>query len=427
MAESVVRACLIANPRSGRGGMDLSNVLPVLAAHGWDVTVRQKLHGGQATKLARQAAAAGYDIVVACGGDGTVSEIVDGLVGTTVAVGVLPGGTVNLWARELGVSLKPRQAALQLIGAVRRRVDAGHVTINGRRGTHFILMAGLGFDGAVISRVSKPLKNRIGALAVGLATLEAVPTFKPVAARVDLDDAHWEGRVVQIVVGNTRKYGGFTSLTPNAHIDDGLLDVCIIAAGGAIEAGRQLVSIAFRGHPSPISAESYRAATLTVRTPVPLPLQLDGGAIRLKKKDQPTTRGMVYAFTVVAQGITVLVPRDYDGELFSRHPEEDTANDGSGEASGQGKQGKDAPSKRMMRVTGIGADSFTATRLRNGKVVTVLLNPSTVLKNGDRHAQPVHEVLPALAEGNIVKVKGKKDHERGGTIEARTIDLLPMG
>jgi YegS/Rv2252/BmrU family lipid kinase len=424
MAESVTKACLITNPRSGRGDMDLSDVLPVLAEQGWHVTVRQKTRGGQATELAKQAAAEGCDVVVACGGDGTVSEIADGLVGTTVAVGVLPGGTVNLWARELGISMKPKQAAVQLVGAVRRRMDVGHVTINGRRGTHFVLMAGLGFDGAVISRVSKPLKNRIGALAVGLATLEAIPKFKPVAARVELDDTRWEGRAAQIVVGNTRKYGGFTSLTPNAYVDDGLLDVCLIAAGGALQAGRQLASLAFRGRPSPVSAASYRTVTMTVRTAEPLPLQLDGGAVRLKKKDQPMADGMVYAFSVVAQGLTVLVPRAYDGALFSRDAEQDAVLQGPVGAQSGGQSGKDQPGKRVMRVTSIGAASFTAARLRDDTGVTVLLDASTVLKNGNCHAQPAQEMLTALREGSVVKVKGKRDREHG-TIEARTITILP--
>ena len=116
-----IRACMITNPRSGRGLLDLSRPLQVLEAQGWDVTVRQKMKGGQATKLARRAAREGFDVVVGCAGDGTVSEIVDGLVGTDVAVGVLPGGTANLWAHELGISSRLEVAALQLAGKLARQ------------------------------------------------------------------------------------------------------------------------------------------------------------------------------------------------------------------------------------------------------------------------------------------------------------------
>lgn len=95
-AAARVRACLITNPRSGRGGLDLAEALVVLEAHGWDVSVRQKRHGGEATELARSAAEGGADVVVGCGGDGTLSEIADGLAGSAVAVGAIPGGTENL-------------------------------------------------------------------------------------------------------------------------------------------------------------------------------------------------------------------------------------------------------------------------------------------------------------------------------------------
>jgi hypothetical protein len=78
----------------------------------------------------------------------------------------------------------------------------------------------------------------------------------------------------------------------------------------------------------------------------------------------------------------------------------------------------------VMRVTSIGAASFTAARLRDDTAVTVLLDASTVLKNGNCHAQPAQEMLTALREGSVVKVKGKRDREHG-TIEARTITILP--
>src|SRR5690348_2339084 len=107
MEEPSVRACLITNPRSGRGDVDLSDAIAVLQAHGWETTVKRKERSGHATQLACEAAEAGYDVVVGCGGDGTLRQIVDGLVGSEMAIGCLPAGTVNLWAREVGIALRP--------------------------------------------------------------------------------------------------------------------------------------------------------------------------------------------------------------------------------------------------------------------------------------------------------------------------------
>ncbi|HEV2459470.1 MAG TPA: YegS/Rv2252/BmrU family lipid kinase, partial [Ktedonobacterales bacterium] len=262
MADRAIKACLITNPKSGRGGVDLSAALMILHEHGWDVTVRQKLKGDHATKLAKEAAHEGCNVVVDCGGDGTLSEIVEGVMGTDVAVGTIPGGTANLWAHEVGISERLPVAALQLVASERRRVDVGYVEVNGSRGQHFLLVAGIGLDGAIVRRVNKRRKNHTGPLAVGLAAVEALPTVHAVPVQILMDDLHWQGRITQIVLGNTRRYAGFTRMTPDAFMDDGLLDVCLITAKGPISASRQLGSLVLRKRPSPASAETYRAASV---------------------------------------------------------------------------------------------------------------------------------------------------------------------
>lgn len=441
MANRVVRACLITNPRSGRGGIDLTEPLEVLQAHGWDVSVRHKMHGGQATELARQAARNGYDVVVNCGGDGTLSEIIDGVMGTDVAVGTLPGGTANLWAHEVGISRRLRVAALQLASAERRRVDVGHVTINGRHGQYFMLMAGLGFDGAVISRVVKPLKNMIGPAAIGLAAVQALPKFRAVPVEVTLNEVQWEGRVSQIVVGNTRRYGAFTRVTPDAFVDDGQLDVCLITATDPLAAGRQFVSLLAHQQPSPASAEYYRASSITVRAPMAMPMEIDGGSVSLKKM-QPTKEGVVYAFTLVAQGITMLLPRTYDNQLFQSAPQVDAlpqrifamqgqAAQLNGASAHPGKSGKHGKTKddqkkklgRLMKIIAVGPATLTAASARSGRVSTVLLQSGSHIQRADGSPMTWEEALPLLTEGDLVRVKGKRDRERN-TISARRITLI---
>lgn len=315
MSKHSIHARLIVNPRSGGGEVNVSAALSVLRENGWEVEVCWKRAKGDATRLAREAVDAGCDVVVACGGDGTVSDVADALAGTEVALGTLPAGTTNVWAKELGISPRLAVAAMQLIGSRRVRVDLGRSGINGRHHRHFLLMAGLGLDGAVMARVSRGVKNRIGPLAVGLAAAETLPTFHAVPLRVEIDGLHWHGTVTQLVVGNTRRYGGFTRMTTDAYIDDGLLDLCLITADGALGSARQAASLLLRQRPSEASAEAYRAERITVCAPGVLPLQLDGGAVP-QSENGVTDEGVEYDFRVVPGGLNVLVPSTYDGELL---------------------------------------------------------------------------------------------------------------
>ncbi len=420
MPPTNVRACLITNPRGGRGALDLTPVLPVLRAAGWTVDVRQKRHGGEATALARAAAREGYDVVVDCGGDGTLSEIVAGALGTDIAVGVLPGGTVNLWAHELGVDRRARVAAAQLVGAVRRRVDVGRVTINGEREHHFLLVAGLGLDGAVMAQVSKPLKRHLGRLAVGVAALQAVPTFAPTAVRAMLDELPWEGRVAQVIVGDTRRYGGFTAITPEAYVDDGQLDVCLITADGLLAAGRQLGALLLQRHPSVATAETYRVGRATIQAPTPLPLQTDGGVVDLADLE-PADDGVTYAFTVQPRSLTVLVPRTYNGTLFQPATSSPGALHLVGSPSATGKRRGKGRKARWLRVVAVGVDAITAAA-DNDRVVTVVRGRKTVTQDAARTVQPWGAFLNRLVPGDLIRVKGKL-HQGPGRITARRVRL----
>src|SRR5579872_4785662 len=140
-----MRACLIINHRAGSGRFDLEGVLAVLRAARWDVAVSARRY--EPGELAAAAIREGYDAVVSCGGDGTLREIIAGLRGTPIAVGMIPAGTVNLWARELGIASEAVRAAKQLARAVPRCVDVGQLTISEGPARHFLLMAGLGLDG----------------------------------------------------------------------------------------------------------------------------------------------------------------------------------------------------------------------------------------------------------------------------------------
>src|SRR5438067_721133 len=180
------RACLVINPRAGENLAKITDVIAVLSAADWSSTVYIKEYGGHSMELAARAAEQDYDGVIAYGGDGTLNQIVNGVMNTKgqhSVIGIIPGGTANVWAGEVGIPTDPVKAALTLVGSEVRKVDIGHVEVQGltfpgtttnsqdqqqttgKKGRtrkvkktskakhHFLLMAGLGIDAAIMSGV----------------------------------------------------------------------------------------------------------------------------------------------------------------------------------------------------------------------------------------------------------------------------------
>src|SRR5260370_5921871 len=180
-------AVIIANPTSGIGGFPLQThsfdeTLAYLRNQGWKVELWYTQSARDGEQLARKAVKQQVNLVIAAGGDGTINEIIQGLAGSETALGVLPSGTVNVWARELGIPLDDARARNVLVNGQTRRIDLG--CINGR---YFLLMVGIGFDGEVTQAVEgKPLK-RLGILGYTLAALWLGPGYRgfPLVAQID--------------------------------------------------------------------------------------------------------------------------------------------------------------------------------------------------------------------------------------------------
>lgn len=358
------KAALVINPRTGQNVAKITDVLAVLSAAGWKTTIALKEYGGHSMELAHKAASDKSDLVLAYGGDGTLSQVVNGVMDAKgqSRVGVIPGGTANVWAGEIGVPTDPVKAALSLVNSEPRKVDVGHVdsmgltfpqnetdTAHGKNGHkkkmkpgkgstkakhHFLLMAGLGIDAAIMGNVSKPLKYRIGPLAVGLSAAKELPTQKafPIEIRTSADDRDplWRGEALQVVIGNTRRYGDIAEMTPNAYIDDGVLDVCVVTAGDPLTTMQQVTSLLLRKKPDNLTAEYFHGAHLYIKVPATVPMQLDGSAVKLKdylEKDEYTALHqapqqeqvmITYRFDAMPHALEVFIPRTYNNALFER-------------------------------------------------------------------------------------------------------------
>jgi len=213
----------IFNSHSGGGGYrrDLPLILDSLRGLGYDVEERETAGVGDATRLAREAVEQGLDLVCAIGGDGTVNETINGLAGAEVPLAIVPTGTVNVLAMELGIPLDPPDAVKLLEVGTVSWIDLG---LAGDR--YFGLMAGVGMDAAVVASLNPVMKKAFKEAAFAVQGLATYLTKEEPLIRVTTAERTVEGYFA--VFGNSSNYGGGFGITPLADMRDGLLDVCVL-------------------------------------------------------------------------------------------------------------------------------------------------------------------------------------------------------
>ncbi|MDU0370350.1 diacylglycerol/lipid kinase family protein [Hymenobacter endophyticus] len=267
-----MRICFILNPTSGTNRtQDVPALLTRYAtAAGADFEIQLTQRAGHATELAREAAVVGCRVVVAVGGDGTVNEVARGLLGTEAALGIVPRGSGNGLARHL-------RLPLDLPGAVRRvcqptfqRMDAGRIN-----GHWFFCTAGLGFD-AHVSKLFAQAGTRGLSTYVKVA-LREYRRYRPTPVQMELEnqvlvDTH----CYVLAFANAAQYGNNAYIAPQANIQDGLLDVCLIDALPMLRAVRVGVGLALGTLATSSSAAYHTSRRIRVHAAQPLGFHVDG-------------------------------------------------------------------------------------------------------------------------------------------------------
>lgn len=231
---------------------------------------------GHAIELARRAALAGWELIVAAGGDGTVNEVVNGLMlaeaeGAHSRLGVLPIGSGNDFASVLGIPMDLTQAAQKLAQGTLRRVDLGRV--NGR---WFDNNVGMGFE-AMVNIEAHRITWLQGQPLYLLAVFRALTRYPLPVVDIYKDDGdRLAKQILMISVGNNRRNGGGFLVNPYAVSDDGLLDLCIVDAISRREILRLLPKVMKGAHDGEPTVELTRSTRLVVESSVPLPLHADG-------------------------------------------------------------------------------------------------------------------------------------------------------
>ncbi|GAC1459242.1 MAG: diacylglycerol kinase family lipid kinase [Ktedonobacteraceae bacterium] len=304
-------AIIIANPTSGsytQNRLQIEETLEYLQQHGWLVELCLTKAAGDARTFAREAVEQHISVVVVVGGDGTINEVIQELANSDTALGVLPSGTVNIWAREAEIPLDNKAAREILLRGRTRHIDLGQM---GDR--YFLLMAGIGFDGEVTRAVEKKSVKRFGVLGyfvVGAWVGLGYPSFR---VTIQLDERVVRATAIQIIIGNTQLYAGAIKYTWQAKCDDGLLDICILRKQNAF--GRVAVAIDFllRREQRRNWVQYETCKNIEIRTRRRVAVQIDGDSAGETTRSFPPV-----SFRVAPNALKVIVPHNVPKDLFSK-------------------------------------------------------------------------------------------------------------
>lgn len=248
----------------------------------------------KAPKKVRAALKGGADLVLAWGGDGMVRRCLGELAGTDVPLGILPAGTANLLAANLGVPDDLDEALVVALGGHARRLDIGRIGDE-----RFAVMAGVGFDAAMI-RDADDLKERLGRAAYLVSGARNLPP-EAFGAKVSVDGVHWfEGRAGCLLLGNVGSMFGGLEAFPDAKPDDGLLEIGVVTAEGIAQWARTIARTAVGRPDRSRFVETTRGRTVVVELDRKVRYELDGGE-----------RGKIRRFEVDVEpgAVQVCVPR----------------------------------------------------------------------------------------------------------------------
>ena len=311
------RATLIYNPIAGRRPVkrerEIRRAVAVLREAGVETELVPTKGPAMAHELAQKAAANGADAVLACGGDGTINEVINGLSPSRVPLGILPGGTANILARELGIPLDPVRAAAKLGRWSPRRIPLGKATWcaqptapnastarDGPASRYFVSVAGIGYDAHVVYKLSTPSKLSWGVAAyIAEALRQAfLYRFQGFSCRIN----GGPDRIATFAaLQRASNYGGWLHLTPDARVFDDKFNLCLFKSANRARYFLYAALVLARQHFLLSDVELVEARKLCCAA------QVSGEAIRFEL-DGELVGTLPATFEIVPDALTLLVP-----------------------------------------------------------------------------------------------------------------------
>jgi YegS/Rv2252/BmrU family lipid kinase len=252
MLDRNLRATVIYNPMSGTLNVEatLPGALDVLRSAGWQVDVQATTRAGDAGRLAALARDQQQQVVLIVGGDGSLNEAANALAHSTMALGVLPSGTANVWARQVGLPVpnplwpdRLAEAARMLLDGSIKPIDLGRA-----RDRYFVMWSGIGLDAEVTATIEpRPTwSKRLGVISYGVHAFFTMLNFRGTRMTVIVNEHSIKCRALMVLVCNAQLYGGIAEIAPEARLDDGLLDVCIFKGDSFFQALRHMLRFILR-------------------------------------------------------------------------------------------------------------------------------------------------------------------------------------
>jgi len=300
------KGLLLYNPAAGRFPVRsyVHGLLRPLKLADWQMDVAETLSGSHATQVARQAAAHGYEAVFAIGGDGTVGQVASGLIDTDTALAVLPAGTANVWALELG--LQPftwfRWWALRKNAGILAKAPIVKVDVGLCNQRPFLLWAGIGLDAMTIHKLEpRPRFVKYVTVPHFFATTFWEATFwHGMDLRVWADEKEVDGHFLLAVATNIRHYvGGMAVLSPQAFIDDGQMDLWLLSGNTLADALRHFFDLLAGRHLNSDQARCLPFHQARVESDTAFSIQMDG---------EPMLGGTRAEISIRRQALKIIIP-----------------------------------------------------------------------------------------------------------------------
>ncbi len=250
---------------------DVRHLINWVREKGHFVETFSTFESGEATEMAANAARRGVDVVAAAGGDGTVNEVVNGLDGYDVPLGIIPLGTANDFARQVGIPADADHAMDVILQRKPTRFDTA--SLNGRR---FLNVSTGGVGAEATAETPAEVKETLGAFAYAISGVRKFADFKPYHARFAGDGFEYEGDFLMFAVGLTRSTGGGTMVTPMASATDGLLDLCIVEGMSRGDFARTVLKVKRGEHVGYEGVHYVQLKAVTIQGTDPIAVNVDG-------------------------------------------------------------------------------------------------------------------------------------------------------